>query len=379
MNHLKKMYIKVYRLILRGIYQFFSLVRKHDNNKVIIALYRSNELEGNLKYIYDELNKQMPEAEIHLVVGKNKMNLGLFKEIIMLSNAHYLILDDYYLPVYLIHPKKNLKVIQLWHAAGAFKKFGYSTVGTKFGPKTSYLEVVPIHSNYTHVYVSSKKVIQYYADAFQMSPMNIFPLGIPRTDLFKDEKEKDKIKKNIYDDYPFLKDKVNILIAPTYRAKGDQHESDEELTKAIINISDAINDNLHIIFKPHPYMDKAELNKLEECPNVLVTPNYPINEWMLISDAFVTDYSSSIFEFALLKRPLAHFIPDINDYVHNRGFYQDISVISDGEQLYNTTQLIEWMNRRKKHEHFDSSRMIHYNFDYTDNVSERIVTHFIRK
>lgn len=76
---------------------------------------------------------------------------------------------------------------------------------------------------------------------------------------------------------------------------------------------------------------------------------------------------------------MAHFIPDINDYVHNRGFYQDISVISDGEQLYNTTQLIEWMNRRKKHEHFDSSRMIHYNFDYTDNVSERIVTHFIRK
>src|SRR5699024_5949284 len=116
-----------------------------------------------------------------------KMNLSMLKDIKLISNAKYLILDDYYLPIYMIKPTRHLKVIQLWHAAGAFKKFGYSTVGTKFGPNHSYLKVVPVHSHYTHVYVSTENVIQDYAEAFNMSPSHIFPYGIPRADLFSQQ------------------------------------------------------------------------------------------------------------------------------------------------------------------------------------------------
>ncbi|WP_168380734.1 CDP-glycerol glycerophosphotransferase family protein [Virgibacillus sp. SK37] len=362
------------------IYIISSLCLRQKNNKIVIALYRTKDLEGNLKYIYDELIKEMPDAKIHLVRGENKMNLRLFKEVILLSNTKYLILDDYYLPIYLIKPRKTLKVIQLWHAAGAFKKFGWSTLGTKFGSNQEYLNLVPIHSNYTNVYVSTEKVIDFYADAFNMDSNKIYPLGIPRIDLFNQPKECAKIIEKIKKDNPQLQeDKVNVLVAPTYRAKGAQEESTFDFISLLSNVSKTFNKNIRIIFKPHPYMNEKSLAPLQEVPNIIIAKKYSINEWMLLSDAFITDYSSSIFEFSLLKRPLAHVIPDLDEYTKNRGFYQDIDVISDGKIINNQQELVEWINSRHKNEYFDTSNMIRNNFDYVEDVTVRIVNHILQR
>ena len=48
-----------------------------------------------------------------------------------------------------------------------------------------------------------------------------------------------------------------------------------------------------------------------------------MNELMLVSDVLVTDYSSAIYEFALLGRPMAFFAPDEDAYDLERGFYFD--------------------------------------------------------
>lgn len=376
---LKRTYIAVYKFLFNFVYKLACLLRKYDQNKVVISLYREEKLSGNLKFVYEELLKQLPNVKVHLIYAQNKMNLRLFKEIITIANAKYLILDDFYLPIYLVKPRKSLKVIQLWHAAGAFKKFGYSTIGTKFGPDINYLKQVPVHSNYTHVYVSSDHVVKYYAEAFNMSVDNIYPLGIARIDMFNDEEKCSTIKDQLIANYPKLQrdDTVKIFVAPTYRAKGSYSESTFRIVNALIEILKQLSENKLIIYKPHPYMDKEEILELETYENVLIVNDYSINEWMLISDAFITDYSSSIFEYALLQKPLAHFVPDIDQYKKNRGFYEEIEVISDGDVLQSTLDLLQWIEARKKNEFFDTSRMIKYNFSNTQNVSEAIVKHFL--
>src|SRR5699024_5056873 len=155
----------------------------------------------------------------------------------------YLILDDYYLPVYLIKPDRKMKVIQLWHAGGAFKKFGLSTVGTKFGPKVSYLKLIPIDSNYTQAYVSSDKRRPFYADAFNMPVSKIFALVIPRIDMFSNEELTSKAKSALYTKYPELNDdnNINILIAPTYRAAGVQEESNFSMAKMLMEVVPFLN------------------------------------------------------------------------------------------------------------------------------------------
>lgn len=378
-NYVKKIFITFYKALFKTYYSLMTRIKKHNNKKAVFVLSRGRELEGNLQCIYQELTKQLDGVKIHFVYTENRMDLKLFSDVAVISDAQYLILDDYYLPVYLIKPNKRLKIIQLWHAAGAFKKFGYSTIGTRFGPKDTYLELIPIHSNYTHVYVSSKNVVPFYAEAFNMSESNIYPLGIPRIDLFNNKNQITQVVSKLSMEYPVIEDRkyINILVAPTYRAGGIQRESDFNIVDIISNMMKYISDDVRIFFKAHPYMPKKEMAVLEDQPNVIIISKYSINEWMLIADAFITDYSSSIFDFSLLERPFAHFVPDIDDYKMNRGFYQDIEKISDGTVITDQESLVNWINSREQDEHFDTSRMVHHNFDNTKDVSKKIVTHFI--
>jgi len=379
MRRSKKFFIIIFKIVLNFVYKVLSTVTVTEENKAIFVLSRENKLQGNLQFVFFELKRQCPNIKIHFIHAENKMNLKLFKEIITVSNARYLILDDYYLPVYLIKPKKSLKIIQLWHAAGAFKKVGYSTIGTKFGPNEQYLNLVPIHSNYTHVYVSSENVIPYYAEAFNMSKNNIYALGMPRTDMFSDNTYKQKVLKTIFDSHAYFNNekKVNILIAPTYRAIGRYEESALNIAMIIKQEAQKINNNIQILFRPHPYTKTEDAKILKNIPNVHIVNDLTINDWMLVSDAFITDYSSAIFDFAMLHKPFAHYVPDIKDYEKNRGFYEDIDVISKGIIITEVEKLILWMNERKKDEFYNTEEMIKYNFKTVNNVTENIVKHFI--
>lgn len=374
---IKLFLLGTFKILYQACYRLLSLITPLDDNKIVIVLSRSSELEGNLKFIYDEVIKQKPTAKIHFIYSVNKMNLKLFKELFTIAGAKYLILDDYFLPIYLIKPEKQMKVIQLWHAAGAFKKFGHSTVDKKFGPDSSYLKVVPVHSNYTHVYVSSVNTVEHFAEAFNMSAENIYPIGIPRTDIFANEHLKKEITKKITSEYKTLnREKTIILFAPTYRAANKQKESEVDFVEILFNISQDVEKDKIIVYKPHPYLINESLERLSKCENIIIADNFPINEWMFVSDAFITDYSSAVFEYGILERPLAHFVPDLFEYETGRGLYYPIEKISDGEIIKNYTGLINWINSRSKNELWDTEKMTQFNFSNTSNTSEKITRHF---
>lgn len=375
---LKYLLLWVFKVVYQSCYRILSLITPVDENKILMVVSRSKNLEGNLKFIYDELTIQKPDAKIHLISSENKMNLQLFKELFAIAGAKYLILDDFFLPVYLIKPAKSLKVIQLWHAAGAFKKFGYSTVDKAFGPDKSYLKVVPVHSNYTHVYVSSSNAVSHYAEAFNMPAEKIYPLGIPRTDLFTNQKYRwETIEKMRRQYSQAVLGKVVILFAPTYRAGKKQRESDVDFIELLSSMAKDLDEDKMIVYKPHPYLINESLEQLKNYDNILVAKDYTINEWMLVADAFITDYSSAIFEFALLKKPLAHFVPDLAEYERGRGLYYPIEDVSDGEILTEYNRFVHWINSRTKNESWNTDRMLSFNFSNISCTTKQITKHFL--
>lgn len=376
----KNILITAYKTLYQACYFLISHLIPLDEKKIVMAVYRSNKLEGNLKFIYNEILKQDHNAKIHLIFPENKMNLMLFKDLFAFCNAKYLIIDDFFLPVYLIKPRKSLKIIQLWHAAGAFKKFGYSTIDKSFGADSSYLKIVPVHSNYTHVYVSSKNVIPHYAEAFNMNPNNIYPTGIPRTDMFFNKEDKENIVRRINSDYGSrFANKVVILFAPTYRAQKGQKESDINFTEILSKISRDLLEDKVIVYKPHPYLlnESIEAFNDNQYENIIVADKYSVNDWMLVSDAFITDYSSAIFEYAIMQKPMAHFVPDLHEYESNRGLYYPIETISDGEIIKDYSELISWINDRSKDEYWNTDKMMKFNFSNVNNTSEKITKHFL--
>lgn len=377
---MKNIIKRTFQVIYKNLYNAIYVITRKKNvnkNKVIFVLSRGNKLEGNLKLIYEEMKIDYPTLNIHFVFAENKMNVKLLKELRLIKDAKYIILDDYYLPVYLLNIKKDVKIIQVWHAAGALKKFGHSTIGTDFGPSLAYLKIVPIHSNYTHVYVSSDHVKPFYAEAFNMDETKIHAHGIPRTEKFLSSKltEKEAILNKLKIEE---KEKLIILWAPTYRAKGTYAETELNMLSIIKNVMKNITNDIIVIYKPHPYSE-INADDFKEYSNFILAKDKNINELMIISDALITDYSSVIFDYSLLKRPFAHFVPDLDEYSKNRGFYEPIEDISKGIIIKELDYLIEWILERRKNEYFETKKMIEYNFSNLENPTKKIINNFINE
>lgn len=373
-NIIKQTFQVIYKKLYNAIY-VITRKQKIDKNKVIFVLSRGKKLEGNLKLIYEEMKMNYPTLNIHCVFAENTMNVKLLKELLLIKDAKYIILDDYYLPVYLLNIKSEVKVIQVWHAAGALKKFGYSTIGTSFGPSLAYLKIVPIHSNYTHVYVSSDHVKPFYAEAFNMDETRIHSYGIPRTEMFLSNKLTQK--EIVLNQLKINEEgKLIILWAPTYRAQGANAETQLDMLSMVKKVMKDITKDVIVIYKPHPY-SKVNMKDFKEYPNFILAKDKNIDELMIISDALITDYSSVIFDYSLLKRPFAHFVPDLEEYVKNRGFYEPIQDISKGIIIKELDYLIKWILSRKKNEYFETEEMIEYNFSNLENPTKKIINDFI--
>lgn len=347
-------------------------------NKITFATYRTTELDGNFKFIYNKINEDNLDYKCNMLFKKyNSSLLGKADYLLHMISAGYhmatskfFIIDDYYFPVYAIKPRKENKFIQVWHACGAFKKFGYSVIGKGYGASDDYIEDIPIHSNYDAVLVSSKEVIPYYAEAFNMDAGKILPIGVPRTDIFFDMEEKYRIEKNFFDKYPELKNKKIILYAPTFRGRGQTTVS-FDMTLDFDMISKNLKEDEVMVLKMHPFV-KARIDS--KWRNIIdLSDSMDINELMIISDLLITDYSSVVFEFSLMDKPIIMYSPDREEYIKERDFYYEYEGFVPGPIVNNTKELIGKLNS----DGWDTEKVSKFKekfFDYRDGKStERFI------
>jgi CDP-glycerol glycerophosphotransferase (TagB/SpsB family) len=257
----------------------------------------------------------------------------------LMARYKVIVTDDYnrYLRVFPLRPEQ--RVIQIWHACGAFKKFGKdgSNIAGKLETST--------HMQYNLVSVSANNIRNIYAKAFQIDVDKVAALGCPRTDIFFDEKEVQRRKDEIYTKYPQLKDKFMILYAPTFRDKGK--DKDRMTFKPKLDfkkLSANLKENQIFVVAPHPLMKNHIPPK--GLKNVIQIQDISTNDLMLISSMLITDYSSVIFEYALLHKPILFYCYDLLEY--NRGFYLKYPEDLPGDVLYTTDELIEYLADEQK-------------------------------
>ncbi|WP_277620134.1 CDP-glycerol glycerophosphotransferase family protein [Listeria cornellensis] len=218
------------------------------------------------------------------------------------------------------------------------KKFGFSSLdGTD--ANTEEFET-RAHSSYTDVLVSSEGIISEYADAFRKRENQIKAIGVPRTDIFFDEEYVSYIREKYSRKYPQLRDKKIILYAPTFRG-GPNERFNYSVVLDIAAMKKELGDTHILVLKFHPVIKNVSFNVEKDDSFILnLTANHDINDLMLFSDALITDYSSVIFEFSLMNRPMYFFAYDIDDYLDERGFYFDYKTMIPGDIFKDTTSLI---------------------------------------
>ena len=198
--------------------------KKVQPNKITFFSARREEISGNFEFVYNKI-KDDKNLDINFLFNTKSFRYMTRKEIDDFAEAcatsKVIILDEFTPQIHLIDIKPETKIVQLWHACGAFKTFGFTRLGK---PKGSP-QPTRMHRNYDYVTVSSDYCKKCHSEGFGIATKNVVPTGIARTDIFFDEEYKENFRKQFYSEYPNLKDKKIVLFAPRSTSSISRHIS----------------------------------------------------------------------------------------------------------------------------------------------------------
>ncbi len=369
---MEKIVLTIAKVMLKIIYIPIRLLKA--KNKIVYISRESNNENLDFKLIRQKMEEEHPEFQNVILAKKIEDGIGskisyltdVFKQMYHISTSKIVVIDTYCITASVLKHKKETKIIQIWHALGAIKKFGYQSINKPSGRKEDVAKIMCMHKNYDYVLAPSKKTAELYKEAFNVEEKQIAYLGMPRIDyiLKKDEDTKNKI----YEIYPRLKEKKNILYVPTFR-KGEKVAIDELVEK--INT-----EKYNLIVKLHP-LDLKEYKYIEK-DGVIYEKKFKTYDLIKIADKVITDYSSLAMEAGLLNIPLYFYTYDIEKYKEDPGLNFDFENENIGKyQAENVNELLKLLDEEYNYENLNEFKQKYISVG-TKDCSKQIIEFFMR-
>lgn len=307
MFNIKRLVIKIAIFALNVVYLPFKCLK--TKNKLTYISRQSDTPSIDFKLLYNKM-KELDNDVIQVMltkkigkglVGKFKYALHTFVQMYHIATSKVVVVDTYIIPISVLKHKKDLKVIQIWHALGAIKKFGYQVIGKKEGSSETVAYTMKMHNNYDAVTTSSSVTAKFYADAFNVDINKIKVVGMPRVDDILGENRNTEILEN----NPEYMNKKTILYIPTFR------KNDTVYTEDIISAVDTTKYNL--IIRLHP-LDNTKVDE-----KYIAKGDFSTYDMMKFADYIITDYSATAIEASVLNKPLFLYVYDLDSYNEIRG------------------------------------------------------------
>lgn len=307
-------------------FRLFSF--KPIDEKLILFAFSKNytSMPDNLTGLYEYLKDKGYNCKI-MQAPQNAVKRILFDITFQkyYARCKCVFITDNFDPLYAHKPNKDTKVIQLWHACGAFKKWGYSTLDLAWGGSREDMLRFPMHNTYTDVFVSADSVIPCYAEAFGCDEKIIKALGTPRTDVYFDKEFVKSRREELLKAFPAIGNRKIILYAPTFRGNSPEESyNDQPLNYAFLK--ETLGKDYALVLKLHPFTAKkyklTEEQEKQFGDFVFDASNsLSVETALCAADYLVADYSSLVFEYALLDKPMIFFAYDLEKYKRDRSFY----------------------------------------------------------
>ncbi|WP_050008072.1 CDP-glycerol glycerophosphotransferase family protein [Butyrivibrio sp. WCE2006] len=339
------------------IYHFYALKPVKDD-KVIFLEIRFGELTDSYRELFNYLVRNY-EMDIHchfLRQGFVNNRQELKRQIDFIKDAataRYLIYNDSSDTQGSFKVRRGTHVMNVWHAAGAFKKFGNSTADKLYNDGKKGV-VYRLHPKYDLVTVSSPEVEWAYAEAMGMDSSCVKGIGISRSDVFYRDDFKRKAYEHLLDEMPAAKGKKVLLYAPTFR--GIPRNA---MTPDMFDIGkfySHFKDDYVLLVKHHPLVkNKPQISSEYSDFARDMTDAMSIDELLCVTDICITDYSSLIFEYSIFEKPMLFFAYDLANYFDWRGFYYNFDELTPGPVCYTNAEMIDYIEHVD--ERFDKARV----------------------
>lgn len=358
-------------LILNLIYRIFWIfpIKK----KVVFISRESNTPSVDICRLRDRLKEKEPKLEVTVlcrmigpgVGGKLSYGLHILTQMYHMATAQVVVLDTYCIAASVLKHRKNLKIIQMWHAVGCMKKFGYSILDMAEGRSRKVADAMRMHRNYDYIFASSKGCIPYLAEAYDCEQEKFVVRPLPRLDILIQPEEIAQNAEKLYQIYPQLREKETILYVPTFRKKGEQEAEIQRLISAIDL------QRYNFVVKYHPIVSQRRQRE-----DVIVDSTYSSLEWMSVSDYVITDYSAVVYEAAVAGKPLFFYAYDMEEYEAGRSFYVDYKsempgvICKEAQEIAQAIESKEYDLQKVKE---FANRYIEKMPDYTDAATDFVL------
>lgn len=348
---MKLSFIRFAVFCMRFLYYPMKKLRK-TKDKIVWLSRQSGVKSEDMRLLSERISQISPQTQQvfrlrKLDKGENATLSYVFSiigDMWHLANARVAVCDSYSVSISCLNHKDELKIIQIWHALGAVKQFGFQSLGKENGRDTGLATVLNMHKNYDVVIAPSCEAARFYSEAFCCGEEKIVIALLPRVDIILDRtcRKKEFLSKN-----PSFFDKKLCLYLPTFR--GSAHRIAVELSNAFSECCDVAP-----IICPHPLSGSQDRN---------YNGDFSVYDLMKIADEIITDYSASAFEAALLCKPLWFYAPDYDDYVRAQGLNVDIKTAVNGAFFADAKKLVE------------AVKIGNYDFESLKDFREKYVTY----
>lgn len=297
-------------------YCLLDFITPNRKKKIIFVCFSGRQCGDSPLKIYESIKKnhRLKEYELYWafnhpkefkeVTGCKKLNINSLSFLYHLLSASVWI-SNASIEKMIPYKPKGVIYINTWHGI-PWKKIGSDEKNVSYLVKNWYKKV-----HFDLLTACSSYDQKIFSTIFPNSKAAIKIIGLPRNDeLYQPVFDKKKILNKL----KISKNKKIILYAPTFR------EYQEE-NPANFSIFERLSSEYVILYRGHYFEEQLIQNFPMKASIINVSNYYYLNDLMVISDCLVTDYSSLLFDYALLEKPILLFPYDYEKYQQNRGSY----------------------------------------------------------
>lgn len=309
--------------------RYFIRVRK---DRVIFWAYGFKQYSCHPKYISDFIIANCPdEFDVVWVLNKDVNTSNIPKDVRVvyphtlkylceLYSSRFVITNSRnYMYENFFFKKKDQIYIMTWHGSIGLKKIEYDA---KLGK--AYERRMKNDNKICDLMLSN---CDFFTGLIRNSfryKGEILEKGVPRNDLFFNEKEIKAIKKRIWNDYNIPENNRIVMYAPTFRANGSADHYRLNWERLIPELEKKFDSKISVFIRLHP--NSIKLISVKELINdariIDMCLYHDMQELLCVTDVLITDYSSSMCDIGLLKKICFLYADDVSLY--ERGFYFDI-------------------------------------------------------
>ncbi len=324
--------------------QVTLLVSFQENAAALIDTYQQQaNMKMKLTVLYTKHASAIEKDTSHLSFRyfHEKNPLHLIQCIYTMFKSKVVVTDNYFLMTSVLRKRPSTTCIQVWHANGALKKFGLEDASNSERSPRDIKRFKRVYASFDYIVTGSDHMHEIFKSSFGVNDERFLPTGVPMTDLYYDQR-RHSLKRN---DFP--KGKKILLYAPTYR---DFAMDGLILPFSKEQLQTELNGDYILLVKLHPavkHLAKAETDD-EWIFDVSDQPLYPL---LRVCDVLITDYSSIVFEYALLEKPVLFFTYDLDTYREKRGLVDRYEDIIPGKACVTQNMLLKELLHLKESDH----------------------------